>query len=103
MGRPYVQYIRMTGSPILLAVDVGSTSARAGAFDRDGRMLASATWPFDVGRPATDHCEHDAAQIWEAVGIAVRAALAEAKIDPRAVAGIAFDATCSLVLLDAAG
>jgi FGGY-family pentulose kinase len=92
----------MTDS-ILLAVDVGSTSARAGAFDRDGRMLASATWPFDINRPAADHCEHDAAQIWEAVAIAVRATLAEAELDPRSVAGIAFDATCSLVMLDADG
>ncbi len=93
----------MPDSPILLAVDVGSTSARAGAFDRDGRMLASASAPFDINRPAADHCEHDAAQIWSAVGIAVRAALAEAKIAPAAVAGLAFDATCSLVMLDAAG
>jgi FGGY-family pentulose kinase len=94
---------RTSNSPILLAVDVGSTSARAGAFDCEGRMLASASWPFDVGRPAADHCEHDALQIWQAVGIAVRAALAEAEIAPQAIAGLAFDATCSLVMLDGDG
>src|SRR5262245_22288418 len=90
-------------SKAVVAVDVGSTSARAGVFDAAGRMLASASQGFDINRPAPDHAEHDSAQIWAAVTKAVREAVASAGIGPAAVAGLAFDATCSLVMLDAKG
>lgn len=85
----------------VLAVDVGSTAARAGLFDAGGTMLASASHPFEVHRPEPDHAEHDAEQVWAAVGAAVRGATAGR--DVASIAGIAFDATCSLVMLDAAG
>lgn len=88
---------------LVLAVDVGSTSARAGVFDLSGRMLSSASAPFDIHRPLTDHAEHDSEQIWSAVCIAVRQALAASGYPASAVGGVAFDATCSLVMLDASG
>ena len=96
--------MRLTISDTLvLAVDVGSTSARAGAFDLAGRMLATSSAPFDVHRPRADHAEHDAQQIWSAVGTAVRAALAASGRPATSLCGVAFDATCSLVMLDAQG
>jgi FGGY-family pentulose kinase len=85
----------------LLAIDVGSTSARAGLFDPAGRMLASAAHPFDVHRPVADHAEHDSEQIWRAVCAAARDALAASGVAMAEIAGLAFDATCSLVMLDA--
>ncbi len=88
---------------LLLAVDVGSTSARAGVFDTQGHMLASASTPFDVYRPLPDHAEHASGQIWAAVGSSVRQALAGCGQDASRVTALAFDATCSLVLLDADG
>jgi FGGY-family pentulose kinase len=88
---------------LVLAIDVGSTSARAGVFDLQGRMLASASAPFEVHRPLPDHAEHSAAQIWTAVGLAVRQAVAQCGHPGTAVRGLAFDATCSLVMLDRAG
>src|SRR5687767_10587606 len=87
----------------VLAVDVGSSAARAGVFDTHGRLVGSAAQGFEVHRPAPDHAEHDALQIWSAVGQAVRGALAAAAVAPHDIAGLAFDATCSLVLLDAHG
>lgn len=90
-------------NPLVLAVDVGSTSARAGVFDRHGAMLASARTPFEVHRPLPDHAEQDSAQIWAAVGASVRQAVAACARSASAIAGVAFDATCSLVLLDADG
>ena len=95
-------YLTMAGT-LVLAVDVGSTSARAGVFDLSGRMLFSASAPFDIHRPLTDHAEHDSEQIWSAVCIAVRQALAASGCPASAVGGVAFDATCSLVMLDASG
>lgn len=88
---------------LVLAVDVGSTSARAGVFDTQGYMLASAAAPFAVHRPQADHAEHDSSEIWAAVGTSVRQALAGCGRPASAVRGVAFDATCSLVMLDAAG
>lgn len=88
---------------LVLAVDVGSTSARAGVFDLGGHMLATASAPFEVHRPEPDHAEHDSEQIWQAVGSAVREAVQACGRDPAAIGGLAFDATCSLVMLDQAG
>lgn len=93
----------MTGAPqFVVAVDVGSTSARAGVFDaHEGVRLARADRGFAVGRPQADHAEHRSKEIWRAVCDAVREAVNKAAIAPDAVAGLAFDATCSLALFDA--
>jgi FGGY-family pentulose kinase len=88
---------------LVAAVDVGTGSARAGIFDAAGRMLGRAEHPIDLHRPAPDQAEQDSEQIWEAACAAVRAACGEAGAAPAAIAGIAFDATCSLVVRDAAG
>jgi FGGY-family pentulose kinase len=86
---------------VYLGIDVGTGSARAGIFDRDGRTRAVASHPIRIERPAEDHVEHSSDDIWHACGVAVRAALASAGLPKEAIAGIGFDATCSLVLLDA--
>ncbi|WP_068306279.1 FGGY family pentulose kinase [Pararhodobacter sp. CCB-MM2] len=87
----------------LLAVDVGTRSARAGVFDPAGAMLARAVAPLDLHEGPQQGGEYAADQIWQAVCRATRAALAEARIDPASVAGLALDATCSLVLRDRDG
>lgn len=90
-------------SKLLAAVDVGTGSARAGIFDTAGSLLGRAEHPIDINRPAPDHAEQNSDQIWSAVCAAVRDALRLAGAAPRSVAGIGFDATCSLVLRDGAG
>ncbi len=87
----------------VMAVDVGTGSARAGVFDAGGRLLGRAEHPIRLNRPLPDHVEQSSADIWQAVGIAAREAMARAGAAPEAVRGIAFDATCSTVCLDAAG
>jgi len=84
-----------------LGIDVGTGSARAGTFDRQGRTRAVASHPIQIARPAEDHVEHSSDDIWRACGLAVREALGGAGVPKEAIAGIGFDATCSLVLLDA--
>jgi FGGY-family pentulose kinase len=84
-----------------LGIDVGTGSARAGIFDARGKGLGAASHPIQIARPLEDHVEHSSDDIWNACGVAVRGALAAAGIDKSAIAGIGFDATCSLVLLDA--
>lgn len=87
----------------VVAVDVGTGSARAGVFGMDGTLLGRAEDPIAMNRSDAEHAEHNSSQIWQAVGTAVRAAMAQAGIAPEAVIGISFDATCSLVVRDAEG
>ncbi|QNB06243.1 FGGY-family carbohydrate kinase [Herbaspirillum frisingense] len=88
----------------LIGIDVGTGSARAGVFQPDGRLLASARHDIALFRDERRaRVEQSSIQIWEAVCQAVRAAVARADIDPAAVSGIGFDATCSLVAQGARG
>ena len=87
----------------IVAVDVGTGSARAGVFSRTGDLLSRAEHAILMNRPKPDFAEHDSEDIWRAVCHAVRAALAKAGISADEVAGISFDATCSLVVRDRKG
>ncbi|AWK89509.1 FGGY-family carbohydrate kinase [Azospirillum thermophilum] len=87
---------------LVLGIDVGTGSARAGLFDLSGRRIASASRGIRMWHPEPDFAEQSSDDIWQAVVAAARQALAAAGPADR-VAGIGFDATCSLVVLDAAG
>ncbi len=82
----------------VVGVDVGTASARAALFDAGGRTAARAQSPIYARHPAEHEQVQSSTQIWAAVCQAVRAALAQAGVDPAQVAGIGFDATCSLVV-----
>lgn len=84
-----------------LGIDVGTGSVRAGLFDAAGTRLGMGVAPIQLFYPETDFVEQSSDDIWAACCKATRAALNEAEIAPARVAGIGFDATCSLVLLDA--
>ena len=98
-----------------LGIDVGTGSARAGIFDETGRMHGMGAHAIQIFRPDggsaapaqpgrhadEDLVEQSSDDIWRACGEAVRIALTQADMAPSAIAGIGFDATCSLVVLDA--
>jgi D-ribulokinase len=85
-----------------IGVDVGTSSARAGVFDERGRLLATARRPITVWHEAGSIVEQSSSEIWAACAASVRAVMAEAALPPSAIKGMGFDATCSLVVLDAA-
>lgn len=87
----------------LIAVDVGTGSARAGVVAKDGRLLARREHPIQLSRPSDHSGEYSSRDIWAACCIAVRSALAASGVPAAAIAGLGFDATCSLVLLDRDG
>ncbi|WFR99042.1 FGGY-family carbohydrate kinase [Rhizobium tumorigenes] len=91
----------MTG--FLIGVDVGTGSARAGVFNREGLLLAHAKRDLVIFRDDSGHVEQSSAQVWQAVCEAVSEAVDLAGVDPTDVAGIGFDATCSLVVDGASG
>ena len=86
-----------------IGVDVGTGSARAGVFDADGRLLASAKRPIAIWREPGEIVEHSSRDVWDAASAAVREAVARAGVGSESVAGLSFDATCSLVALDPDG
>ncbi|WP_337184986.1 FGGY-family carbohydrate kinase [Shinella sp.] len=87
------------GERYLVGVDVGTGSARAGVFDLSGRMLASGKRDISLFREAGAMVEQSSTEIWAAVCASVREAVAKAGVAPETIAGVGFDATCSLVVL----
>ena len=85
---------------LFLGVDVGTGGARAGLFDASGDLKGTASEGFSTWREG-DRAEQSSADIWRAVGAAVRAACAEAGTSD--VAGMGFDAACSMAVLDPEG
>jgi D-ribulokinase len=83
-----------------IGVDVGTLSARAGVFDSGGRLIASARRPIAIWREPGEIVEQSSDDIWRAATSAVRDAVETSGLPPEAIAGIGFDATCSLVALD---
>ena len=86
-----------------LGIDVGTGSARAGVFDRDRTLLASAKRDIALFREPGEIAEQSSEDIWRAVCACVREAVAKPASMPDSIAGIGFDATCSLVVLGAGG
>jgi D-ribulokinase len=86
-----------------IGVDVGTGSARAGVFDAAGNMLAAAKHDITLYQASGSIVEQSSSEIWSAVCHVVKAAVAEAGVSPDQIAGIGFDATCSLVVLGEGG
>jgi glycerol kinase len=55
----------MTDAPLILAIDEGTTSTRAVAFDLAGNIVESEGAPLTQHYPQPGWVEHDAAEIWE--------------------------------------
>ncbi|MBF6636624.1 FGGY-family carbohydrate kinase [Rouxiella silvae] len=90
-------------NPVVIGVDVGSGSVRAGVFAPSGTMLGRATQPITLYKGPEHYVEQSSREIWDAVCQTVRQAVAASKVSPDRVAGIGFDATCSLVVVGDGG
>ncbi len=82
-----------------IGVDVGTGSVRAGVFDSAGGMLGAAKQDIRLWREAGDVVEQSSDDIWSAVCKTVREGVAAAGVPAASIAGLGFDATCSLVVL----
>lgn len=91
----------MNNEHYVIGVDVGTGSARAGLFNRTGTMLSVAVEPIESWKPKPHYAEQSSDDIWRAVCKVTRACIQQAGIKVADVAGISYDATCSLVVLDA--
>ncbi|MEQ8934618.1 MAG: FGGY family carbohydrate kinase, partial [Amphiplicatus sp.] len=69
----------MAKNPIILAIDQGTTSSRAVAFDRKAGIVAVAQAEFPQHYPADGWVEHDPEEIWRTTLDTARRAFAEAE------------------------
>ncbi|HDT0389780.1 TPA: FGGY-family carbohydrate kinase [Klebsiella aerogenes] len=83
----------------IIGVDVGSGSVRAGVFNLSGELLTHATREITLFRSAGSVVEQSSREIWQAVCDCIKRAVEKAAVSPHSVAGIGFDATCSLVVI----
>jgi glycerol kinase len=72
----------------LIAIDQGTTSTRAIAFDAALKPLATAQQELRQIYPAPGLVEHDVEEIWQAVVATIRTAMAEAGLAASDIAGI---------------
>ena len=79
----------------LLALDIGTLSARAGLLAEDGELLAVGIADFPLLRPAEDQAAYRFGDIWQAVCKAVRGCIGP---DALTVQAVAIDATSSVAL-----
>ncbi len=86
---------------LYLGVDVGTGSVRAGLFDAAGTLKGVGKHDIKIWRAAGERVEQSSDDIWSATCSSVKAAMQAAGAHAVDVRGIGFDATCSLVLLDA--
>ncbi|MEO8025918.1 MAG: glycerol kinase GlpK [Bryobacteraceae bacterium] len=82
----------MTLVRYLLALDEGTTSARAAVYDSEGRRIAMESAPIDCRYPHPGWVEQDAltgaGAIWPAQLDATRRTLAAANVDPKDIAAL---------------
>ena len=72
----------------ILALDEGTTSARAMIFDKDSNVLGSGQYEFPQYFPKPGWVEHNPEEIWNAQVAAIKTALKNAKIEPEKIAAI---------------
>jgi xylulokinase len=89
---------------LLIGLDAGTTSLKAGLFGEDGRLLARATQEYPVRTPDPTRVELDAETYWAAALAAVRRLLDDAQIGGGDVATIAVSSQGeTMVAVDAGG
>lgn len=91
--------------PLLVGLDIGTTSVKAGVFDASGRQLASVGREYRISHPAPDRAELDAMTYWTAAVEAVREAVSVARRDiaePVVAIGVSSQGE-TVVPVDAAG
>ena len=89
---------------LLLGLDIGTTSVKAGLFDAAGRQVAVEGREYRLAHRAPDHVEIDAGIWWSSAVAAVRGVLAAPGVDARDVAAMAVSSQGeTVVAVDATG
>lgn len=88
----------------LLALDVGTTSIKAGLFEPDGRCLATALEEYVLISNSPEQAELEPLTYWKAACRTIRQVMAQSQVDPARVAGLAVSSQGeTTIAVDAAG
>ena len=91
------------GGDVLVAIDVGTSGARASAFDLAGTPIAQVRQPYPTALPAEGWAEQDARR-WQTASVSALAGLVRTLGPRHPVAAIGITGQCpSVVPVDAAG
>jgi len=74
---------------LLLGVDAGTTSVKAGLFSPDHRLLAVAREEYRLDTPSAERAQLDPRVYWQACARTVRQVMSQSGADPRAVRALA--------------
>lgn len=89
---------------LLLGIDIGTTSVKAGVFDAEGRCLGIVRRDYVLQTPEVDYVELDAENYWQATCMVVREVLQQGSINPYQVVGIGVSSQGeTFIPVDAAG
>ncbi len=75
----------------LLGIDIGTSACKVAVFNREGKVMASATGAYRVYHPHPGWAEQNSEEWWQAVCGAVKGALREGAIPPETIAGVGID------------
>ncbi|HTO82991.1 MAG TPA: FGGY family carbohydrate kinase [Methylomirabilota bacterium] len=90
--------------PVLLGLDIGTTSTIGILIDEAGGTLATASRPATLHSDHPNWAEEDPEQWWSNVGIVTRDLLAASRVPPASIVGVGVTGMVpALVLLDAQG
>lgn len=91
-------------SPLILALDCGSTNLKGALFDADLNRLAEAAVPVRYSRDQGPEVELPAEDLWDGFRQVARGACQAAGVTPRAITDVALDSQAqTFALLDTAG
>jgi len=94
----------VSGGDLILAIDVGTTNAKAAVFASDGRLLASEGYEYPTYYPRPGWAEQDPEDWWTHAVMAARSAARKAGAQPGDFAGIAVSSQReTLALIDREG
>ena len=89
---------------LLLGIDAGTTSVKAGLFRADGKCLAVARQEYQLSTPRPNWAELDPEVYWQACLASTRDALRRAQADPKEVVALSVSSQGeTLIALDSAG
>ena len=94
----------MTGDRYLLAIDMGTTTARVLLFDLQGRPLVEAYREPPVYHPQPNHAEIDVEERWQCTASLIREVLARPGVESSSVAAVGLSSLLhALTPIDEAG
>ena len=90
--------------PLLLGLDIGTTSVKAGVFDIEGHRLGFARHDYALQTPVVDHVELDAETYWDATCAVIQQVLESNDIAGEDIGGIGVSSQGETIIpVDSAG